>query len=223
MADNPKEIKTWQEYEEFVNTLKGRPILLNFSEKGNAKCEQVDEVVQELTSTMKAVHMASVRVEGLGIEKLTKLCNVHSLPTVLIMQNNEQQGKLVGVDPRQMKKMLETFVQQKSQLKASKDQLTERLKFLVNKEKVMVFLKGSADQPLCGFSKKLMAILKSKNIKYGWFDILKDEEVRQALKQYSNWPTYPQLYVHGQLLGGVDVVVEMEADGDLDEALGIQA
>lgn len=68
---------------------------------------------------------------------------------------------------------------------------------------------GSPVEPKCGFSAKMIDILREQGVSFDYFDILSDEEVRQGLKQYSNWPTYPQLYVRGQLIGGLDIVKEM--------------
>jgi Grx4 family monothiol glutaredoxin len=75
--------------------------------------------------------------------------------------------------------------------------LEARLEALVKREPVMLFMKGSADAPKCGFSSKMVDLLREAGAAFGTFDILTDEEVRQGLKTFSNWPTYPQLYVHG--------------------------
>lgn len=84
--------------------------------------------------------------------------------------------------------------------------LDERLKSLVSKSEVMIFIKGTADKPRCGFSRQLVEILNEINCKFQSFDILEDEEVRQGLKVFSNWPTYPQIYVDGALIGGLDII-----------------
>ena len=81
----------------------------------------------------------------------------------------------------------------------------------------MLFMKGSPAEPRCGFSKKIVALLQKKECQFGSFDILTDEEVRQTLKKVSNWPTYPQLYVDGELVGGLDIVEELEQSGELSE------
>eukprot|EP00198_Chlamydomonas_reinhardtii_P014360 XP_001703697.1 glutaredoxin, CGFS type [Chlamydomonas reinhardtii] len=92
----------------------------------------------------------------------------------------------------------------------------ERIKALLAGPKpVMLFMKGSPEQPRCGFSRKVVEALQSEAVDFGAFDILSDEAVRQGLKEYSNWPTYPQLYVRGELLGGCDIVLEMKAAGEL--------
>lgn len=97
--------------------------------------------------------------------------------------------------------------------------LTERLDQLINKAPVMVFMKGSPDSPRCGFSRALMEIFRKNEVSFDSFDILTDEEVRQGLKEYSNWPTYPQVYAKGTLVGGLDIIKELEEAGELIAAL----
>ena len=99
--------------------------------------------------------------------------------------------------------------------------LDDRLKAIINKEPVMIFMKGEPANPRCGFSKQLVGILTAEvpDIPYGHFDILSDEEVRQGLKAYSNWPTYPQIYVKGELVGGLDILKELQEAGELKDTL----
>jgi Grx4 family monothiol glutaredoxin len=97
--------------------------------------------------------------------------------------------------------------------------LDDRLRALVSQEPVMLFMKGSPQAPKCGFSSKIVAILDNLHVKFGSFDILSDEAVRQGLKTLFEWPTFPQLYSKGKLVGGLDIVREMADDGSLLEAL----
>ena len=97
--------------------------------------------------------------------------------------------------------------------------LNDRLQQLINRHRIMLFMKGIPSSPKCGFSRQIVEILDSYNVSYDAFNILEDEEVRQGLKEYSDWPTYPQLYVEGDLVGGLDIVKEMEDGGDLKELL----
>uniref|UniRef100_A0A915BLX6 Glutaredoxin n=1 Tax=Parascaris univalens TaxID=6257 RepID=A0A915BLX6_PARUN len=83
----------------------------------------------------------------------------------------------------------------------------------------MVFMKGTPEQPRCGFSQQTVELLKSIHADFSSFDVLNDEEVRQGLKEYSNWPTYPQIYLDGELLGGLDVLREELADEKFAEKL----
>jgi len=87
-----------------------------------------------------------------------------------------------------------------------KEELNKRLADLVKAAPVMLFMKGTPSEPKCGFSRQIVAILRENAVKYGFFNILADDEVRQGLKDYADWPTYPQLWVDGELVGGLDIV-----------------
>lgn len=87
-----------------------------------------------------------------------------------------------------------------------KDELFKRLGDLVKAAPVMLFMKGTPSGPQCGFSRQLVALLRENSVKYGFFNILADDEVRQGLKEYAEWPTYPQLWIDGELVGGLDIV-----------------
>ncbi|KAK1368660.1 monothiol glutaredoxin-S17 [Heracleum sosnowskyi] len=97
--------------------------------------------------------------------------------------------------------------------------LTSRLEGLINLGSVMLFMKGKPDEPKCGFSRKVVDILREEKVDFKSFDILSDEEVRQGLKVYSNWSSYPQLYIKGELIGGSDIVLEMQKSGELTNVL----
>ncbi len=97
--------------------------------------------------------------------------------------------------------------------------LNSRIKNLINSAPIMLFMKGTADMPQCGFSANVVKILNHVGVSYNTFNILSDMDIRDGIKQYSNWPTYPQLYVKGQLIGGNDIVTEMMNNGELVEAL----
>merc|ERR1711933_408266 len=99
------------------------------------------------------------------------------------------------------------------------EDLNTRLSNLVKFSKVMLFMKGSKVEPFCKFSKQAVEILNRNSIEYSTFDILKDEEVRAGLKEFSNWKTYPQLYIDGELIGGVDILKEMDEDGSLTQVI----
>lgn len=97
------------------------------------------------------------------------------------------------------------------------DTLKKRLHQIINSQPVMLFMKGSPEEPQCGFSKKVVEILNKEKVKFGSFDILSDNEVREGLKKFSNWPTYPQLYCKGELVGGCDIVIAMHEGGELKD------
>jgi len=101
----------------------------------------------------------------------------------------------------------------------SKFELDKRLKYLIERYPVVVFMKGTREEPQCGFSRRIIEILEKHTVSFETFDILKDEAVRQGLKEYSNWKTYPQLYVSGKLIGGVDIVSELAENEELEAIL----
>jgi monothiol glutaredoxin len=95
------------------------------------------------------------------------------------------------------------------------DDLKQRIEQTLNKDRVMLFMKGSPSMPQCGFSAAVVGVLKEVGVPFASLNILADPEIREGLKEYSSWPTFPQLYVDGKLVGGCDIVREMHARGEL--------
>ncbi|TXH15225.1 MAG: Grx4 family monothiol glutaredoxin [Gammaproteobacteria bacterium] len=93
----------------------------------------------------------------------------------------------------------------------------ERIDELVKNNDVVLFMKGSPLFPQCGFSSRAVAILDHLNVEFASVDVLQDMEIRQGIKEYSDWPTIPQLYVKGEFLGGSDIMMEMYEAGELQE------
>jgi monothiol glutaredoxin len=84
---------------------------------------------------------------------------------------------------------------------------------------VLLYMKGTPDFPQCGFSARVVAALRALEARFAFVNIFEDPEIREGLKVYSNWPTFPQLYVNGELIGGCDIVVEMYESGELSEVI----
>lgn len=97
--------------------------------------------------------------------------------------------------------------------------LKEQIEGLIKADKVVLFMKGNVNMPQCGFSANTSAILNQVGVGYKTFNILSDQDIRQGLKEYSNWPTFPQLYINGELVGGNDIVTEMYKSGELQKLL----
>jgi len=93
--------------------------------------------------------------------------------------------------------------------------VNERLQSLVDSNEVVLFMKGSPLFPQCGFSSRAIAILNHLNVAFESVDVLQDQEVRQGIKAFSDWPTIPQLYVKGEFVGGSDIMMEMYESGEL--------
>jgi monothiol glutaredoxin len=99
--------------------------------------------------------------------------------------------------------------------------LLDEIRKAIDENPVILFMKGTPEQPRCGFSARTVAILESTGKPFAAVDVLPDPRIRQELSALSNWPTIPQLFVDGELLGGCDIVTEMYESGELQEALGV--
>ncbi len=102
-----------------------------------------------------------------------------------------------------------------TQTKTVEDQIRE----MVTTNKVFLFMKGTPQEPQCGFSQQSVAVLSQLNAKFGTFDVLSNEEIRQGIKDYANWPTIPQLYIEGKFIGGCDIMRQMSESGELQKLL----
>lgn len=97
--------------------------------------------------------------------------------------------------------------------------LRQRIENDIKGNKVMLYMKGTAEEPQCGFSAQAASILKSYSVPFKTFNILEDEKIRQAIKEYSDWPTIPQLYVNGKFIGGCDIMTELHNSGELKKII----
>ncbi len=100
--------------------------------------------------------------------------------------------------------------------------MREAIQTAITENPVLLFMKGNPEAPACGFSARTVAVLQSLNTPFAAVDILPDPRIRQELSTLSNWPTIPQLFIDGELVGGCDIVMEMYQSGELQEALGLE-
>jgi len=101
--------------------------------------------------------------------------------------------------------------------------IQDQIKQTVESNDIVLFMKGTPQFPQCGFSGRAVQILQACGAEFAAVDVLSAPEVREGIKQYSNWPTIPQLYVKGQFLGGSDIMMEMYENGELEQALSGEA
>lgn len=153
---------------------------------------------------------AQGRVIG-GVDDVEKLADEHRLLSELSRKKGDPDAPVGADDISNASETQEKDVAHPNGAQT----LEDRLRALIRQQKIMLFMKGSPDQPRCGFSRIMVQLLNQQGLSYGTFDILSDEEVRQGLKELSDWPTYPQLYSNGQLVGGLDVVKELVETGEL--------
>ena len=98
-------------------------------------------------------------------------------------------------------------------------ELSKQIKNDIAQNPIILYMKGTKERPMCGFSSRVVSVLNSHSIVYQDVNILEDPEIRKSLSDYSNWPTIPQLFVKGELVGGCDIVMELETKGELKDLL----
>ena len=107
-------------------------------------------------------------------------------------------------------------------MSATENPIREEIKKAIAEHEVILFMKGVPERPMCGFSARTVAALDALGASYAAVDVLPDPRIRQELSAISNWPTIPQLFVRGELIGGCDIVTEMYESGELAQTLGIE-
>lgn len=100
-------------------------------------------------------------------------------------------------------------------------EVQQRIEDLVNQDKIVVFMKGNKLMPQCGFSNNVVQILNMLGVPYHTIDVLEDSEIRQGIKEYSAWPTIPQVYINGQFIGGSDIMIELYQKGELQQMVEV--
>jgi Grx4 family monothiol glutaredoxin len=199
-------------------------------------CTLLDQVLEQLGTDAPSV--ACIRIEAEEASDLSERCNVSVVPLLLFFSGGKEVDRLEGADPAGLSTKFLSLANAPTQQPTRTNNgvqggvggngavvggsngapvsLRQRINALVNSKPVMLFMKGNPDMPQCGFSGKVVQALKNAGATdFGHFDILTDEAIRQGLKEYSQWPTYPQVYVNGELLGGCDIVLEMAENGEL--------
>lgn len=100
-------------------------------------------------------------------------------------------------------------------------ELKERIDNLVNQHKILVFMKGNKLMPQCGFSNNVVQILNTLGVPYETVDVLDNAEIRQGIKEYSSWPTIPQVYINGEFVGGSDIMIDLYQRGELQQMVEV--
>lgn len=215
---------------EFLEANKNTFVVLVF----DAEYTGQDDVVQEATKRLsEAPDLKGKIVIGcVDAEQNNDLAAQYSIVSVPIVVVITKKGQARKIDTLEPSKLVSSVVEEirRTELLESdeptqagdpKDRFREYLKKLTNRAPIMVFMKGDPKAPRCGFSRQLVELLAKHEIKYDTFDILQDDEVRQGLKEYSDWPTYPQIYVKGEFVGGLDILKQLSESGELKSTLQV--
>ncbi|THD24824.1 Glutaredoxin [Fasciola hepatica] len=198
-------------------------LVLNVIDPQVVQCAQVSDVLKILAEDPKNKNILFRDVDARNFETLTRELKVNTVPTVILFHHGVEINRVCGANAAEITKAV-MALQARHSAPGTGDHsgpssLETRLRQLINRAPIMLFMKGQPDAPQCGFSRQIIDILRSANARFDSFDILQDEEVRQGLKSLSNWPTYPQLYVKGELIGGLDIVKELAESGELAEII----
>lgn len=215
------EITSTEQFQNLLSADLSRVSLINFWAPWAEPCKQMNEVVTELAK--KYPRVLVLQVEAEEQEEISASFEVESVPTVLLLRGHTLLEKIVGADATRLTSTIAKHVSGAPSLSTSlpppgreesEAQPEERIRQIMKKSKVVLFMKGSPDNPRCGFSRKAVGLLTEQKVTFTHFDILEDEAVRQGLKKINDWPTYPQFIVDGTFVGGLDVVTEMVESGE---------
>ncbi|KAK0081236.1 hypothetical protein PV325_012543 [Microctonus aethiopoides] len=206
---------------EFDDFIKSKSLLaIHFYAPWAEQCTQINQLLDMLVKSSEYKDVRFAKVEAEELADLSLKHGVTAVPTVILMRDSVVIDRVDGVNPAILVEKIKQYISPKNStsIESTKSEanLEDRLKQLINQAPCMLFMKGDRETPRCGFSRTIVGILDSLNADYQTFDILQDNTVREGLKKFSNWPTYPQLYVNGELLGGLDIVKEMNESGELE-------
>ncbi|KAI1339095.1 thioredoxin-like protein [Xylariaceae sp. FL0016] len=242
-----KEITTEDEFRAHVAALPSSTLLIiSFHAEWAAPSKQMQTVLETLASEYPVTDPPTtswVRVLAEELEEVSNEYDVTAVPYLVLERNSHILEKVSGSSVVKVRNAIETHVKQdgapakatngaatsdkpaaaevetETDPEKAKEELFKRLGELVKAAPVMLFMKGTPSAPQCGFSRQLVGMLRERSVKYGFFNILADDEVRQGLKEFAEWPTYPQLWMDGELVGGLDIIKEeLENDPDFFKA-----
>ncbi|CAJ0546381.1 Ff.00g098540.m01.CDS01 [Fusarium sp. VM40] len=223
-------------------------VVVSFHAPWAAPCAQMATVLSTLASEYPVTEPPTTKWVSINAEELSDLSetyDVTAVPFLVLLRNGQVVETVSGSSAVKVRTAIETQAKQSGQnAEASapngvdandvaveeqdpekkKEELFKRLGDLVKAAPVMLFMKGTPSSPQCGFSRQLVGLLRDHSVKYGFFNILADDEVRQGLKEFADWPTYPQLWIDGELVGGLDIVKEeMSNDAEFFSKYSVSA
>ncbi|QLI74371.1 Monothiol glutaredoxin-4 [Metarhizium brunneum] len=231
------EITTQSQWDETLASLPSSTLLVvSFHAPWAAPCAQMATVLSTLASEYPVTDPLNTKWVSINAEELSDISeayDVTAVPFLVLVRNGRVVETVSGSSAVKVRTAIETNAQKDASAPTAavnstnqtnapvtktdganvdpekqKEELFKRLADLVKAAPVMLFMKGTPSDPQCGFSRQMVGILRENSVKYGFFNILADDEVRQGLKEFAEWPTYPQLWIDGELVGGLDIIKE---------------
>ncbi|KAL2122628.1 hypothetical protein VTJ04DRAFT_3083 [Mycothermus thermophilus] len=247
-----QEITSVESWEQHVSSLAPSTLLIaSFHAPWAAPCAQMATVLSTLASEYPVTDPLStswVKINAEELSDISEAYNVTAVPFLVLIRNGQVLETVSGSSATKVREAIEkhanktttsaaatngpaaTTTNQGGEVTAEEDpakkkeELFKRLAELVKAAPVMLFMKGTPSEPKCGFSRQIVGILREHSVKYGFFNILADDDVRQGLKEFADWPTYPQLWINGELVGGLDIVKEeLENNPDFLKPYSVKA
>lgn len=196
-------------------------------------CKQMNQVFESLSSVYSTSLFLSINADD--FPEISESFDVSAVPYFVLLRDSTILKELSGADPKELANTIRSLISsspangssssdntsapekkeptttesaQEEEQEETEEELNNRLTKLVKAAPVMLFMKGTPASPNCGFSRQMVGILREHQVRFGFFDILKDNAVREGLKKFSDWPTFPQLYINGELQGGLDIIKE---------------
>lgn len=225
------EIVSEDQFTELTNNAGNKLLVLYFHTPWAAPCIQMNAAYAQLAEENPSTTFLSINADD--HPDISELFEVSTVPYFVLIRDDTILKEVSGADPKDFINALNevqsapvtesqeaapapataplsstTPAQPEEEQEETPEELNARLKQLTEAAPVMLFMKGTPAAPECGFSRQTVAILRENQVRFGFFDILKDDSVRQGLKAFSDWPTFPQLYINGEFQGGLDIIKE---------------
>jgi len=222
-----------------INTVGKAKAVLLFGASWHEACPPLEAVLSALAGTAPGVFFGKIDAEANS--DLSDFFEVTMVPTIVLLNGGSAVENVMermegGFDPSQVTIAVQRLLVATegssavigsgstpavSSSEDPEEALAARLDTLIKRDAVMLFMKGEPSAPKCGFSRQAVKLLREHDVPFGSFNILSDDSIRQGLKKHSNWPTYPQIYVNGDLIGGLDILKETAEEGSLKEEWGV--
>ncbi|KAH7867978.1 thioredoxin-like protein [Lentinula edodes] len=235
---NYHEVTSPSHFQQLLSSDLNRVSVLNFWAEWAEPCKQMNAVTVELANKYPSVLFLQIEAEAQS--DISESFDIESVPSLILLRGHTLLQRISGADAPALTTAVAKFASSPSinplsrtdlpPAKASNtvievadpsEDLESRMTRLMNQSKVVLFMKGSPDAPRCGFSRRMTGLLRDQKVDFTHFDILSDEGVRQGLKKRNDWPTFPQLIVNGEFVGGLDIVQEMVENGEFVETLAV--
>ncbi|CAF0732388.1 unnamed protein product [Rotaria sordida] len=225
------QIATQQLFDEYINSpsIRNKLLLVHIELEQIPVCKTVNEGLLAINRDPEFMEQLAIcRLNADHFYNLLNDENVNAAPTVLFYHQTKIIDRVDGFNQSDLLKKIKLHlntigVVQATEIKSNDNSTINnaenKIKQLLNSSPIILFMKGTPASPQCGFSRQACHLLDEHKIKFDYFDVLADENVREELKKYSNWNTYPQLYVGSELIGGLDIMKQMIENGDFESKL----